>query len=155
MNSGNKYFIITYPYSEDIQIEPKSLYNYILPIFTELFVDRVPDQLCSGNIIGGSCAEEYKAFTLVKTSKSHDKLLTELHTPLMTRNKIQTLLSNMHIMLKDENSDYDVIFALLPYAYATMQTPLILEAIQDKENKNLSISNNVIELINRLYGDSE
>lgn len=155
MNSGNKYFIITYPYSEDIQIEPKSLYNYILPIFTELFVYRVPDQLCSGNIIGGSCAEEYKAFTLVKTSKSHDKLLTELHTPLMTRNKIQTLLSNMHIMLKDENSDYDVIFALLPYAYATMQTPLILEAIQDKENKNLSISNNVIELINRLYGDSE
>lgn len=41
-------------------------------------------------------------------------------------------------MLQDKNADYDVIFALLPYAYATMQASLILDAIQDEDNKKTS-----------------
>ena len=56
----------------------------------------------------------------------------------------------MHDMLQDNNADYDVI-----YAYATMQASLILDAIQDEDNKKLSVSKDILELIEELYGENE
>lgn len=56
-------------------------------------------------------------------------------------------------MLQDKNADYDVIFALLPYA--TMQASLILDAIQDEDNKKLPVSKDILELIEGLYGENE
>ena len=61
----------------------------------------------------------------------------------------------MHSMLNDQNLDYDVIFALLPYAYATMQTSLILDAVQDGDNKTITVSKSLSESINALYGENE
>lgn len=79
----------------------------------------------------------------------------EMHTSLLIRTRMQNILSNMHDMLQDKNADYDVIFALLPYAYATMQASLILDAIQDEDNKKLSVSKDILELIEGLYGENE
>lgn len=151
VSNEDKFFVAVYPYAEDIQIEPKSLYGYMLPVLTELFIERAP----TGLILGGRCTEKYKDFPRVKASKSHNKLLTEMHVSLLAKNKIQVLLNNMHTMLNDQNLDYDVIFALVPYAYATMQTALILSAVQDGEKKRISISRNLLELINELYGENE
>lgn len=147
----DKFYIAVHPYSEDLQIEPKSLYSYMLPLFTELFVEKKP----TGYILGGCCGRNYKEFNSVTLSKCHNKILTEMHTSLMVRTRIQTLLSYMHSMLNDQNPDYDVIFALLPYAYATMQTPLILDAVQDGDKKTISISKSLSESINALYGENE
>ena len=33
-------FFVIHPYDEDIQVEPKSLYSYMLPLFTGFFVER-------------------------------------------------------------------------------------------------------------------
>ncbi len=147
----DKFYIAVHPYSEDLQIEPKSLYSYMLPLFTELFVEKTPTDY----ILGGCCGRNYKEFNSVTLSKCHNKILTEMHTSLMVRTRIQTLLSYMHSMLNDQNPDYDVIFALLPYAYATMQTPLILDAVQDGDKKMISISKSLSESINALYGENE
>ena len=147
----DKFYIAVHPYSEDLQIEPKSLYSYMLPVFTELFVEKK----ATGYILGGCCGRNYKEFNSVTISKCHNKILAEMHTSLMVRTRIQTLLSYMHSMLNDQNPDYDVIFALLPYAYATMQTPLILNAVQDGDKKMISISKSLSESINALYGENE
>lgn len=32
--------MFTHPYVEDIQVEPKSLYGFMLPLFTEFLVDK-------------------------------------------------------------------------------------------------------------------
>ncbi len=147
----DKFYIAVHPYSEDLQIEPKSLYSYMLPLFTELFVEKKP----TGYILGGCCGRNYKEFNSVTLSNCHSKILTEMHTPLIVRTRIQTLLSYMHAMLNYQNPDYDIIFALLPYAYATMQTPLILDAVQDGDKKTISISKSLRESINALYGEKE
>lgn len=76
-----------------------------------------------------------------------------MHTSLLIRTRMQNILSNMHDMLQDNNADYDVIFALLPYA--TMQASLILDAIQDEDNKKLPVSKDILELIEGLYGENE
>lgn len=151
VGNRNQFFVAVHPYVEDIQIEPKSLYDYMFPIITELFVEKYP----TGIILGGRCDENYEDFTPVKTSKSHNKLFTEMHVSLLTKTKMQVLLNNMHTMLNVSNLDYDVVFALLPYAYATMQIPLILNAIQDGEKKRIAISRNLLELLNGLYGENE
>lgn len=155
VNSGHKYFIATYPYVEDVQIEPKSIYNYMLPVFTELFVEKLPNEIVNGNVIGGVCSDNFKEYNPGKVSNVHNKLLMEMHTSLLIRTRMQNILSNMHDMLQDNNADYDVIFALLPYAYATMQASLILDAIQDEDNKKLSVSKDILELIEGLYGENE
>lgn len=148
---GDKFYIALHPYIEDLQIEPKSLYSYMLPLFTELFIEKEP----TGHVLGGYCTKHYKEFSIVKTIRCHNKILTEMRTSVLIRSKIQTLLSNMHTMLNDQNPDYDVIFALLPYAYATMQTSLILTAIQDGDKKTISISKSLLETINAMYGENE
>lgn len=151
VSNEDKFFVAVHPYAEDIQIEPKSLYGYMLPVLTESFIEKSP----TGLILGSHCTEKYKDFLPIKASKSHNKLLTEMHVSLLAKNKIQVLLNNMHTMLNDQNLDYDVIFALVPYAYATMQTALILSAVQDGEKKRISISKNLLELLNELYGENE
>ncbi len=151
VSNEDKFFVAVHPYAEDIQIEPRSLYSYMLPMLTEVFIEKSP----TGLILGGHCTGQYEDFLPVKASKSHNKLLTEMHVSLLTKNKIQVLLNNMHTMLNDQNLDYDVIFALVPYAYATMQTALILNAVQDGEKKRISISKNLLELLNDLYGEDE
>ena len=146
-----KYFFAVHPYSEDILIEPKSFYNYMLPIFTELFIEKVS----TGHIIGGKRADNYKEFQIVNGTKSHEKMLIEMHTPLLVRSKIQILLSNMHAMLGNKNTDYDVLFALFPYAFATMQMPLLLDAIKSEEKKMLSVSKDLRDTIIGMYGNNE
>ena len=148
---NSKYCIAVYPYSEDIQIEPQSLYNYMLPIFTELLVEKAP----AGRVIGGRLTSGYKGFSLTKATKIHAKILSDMHTSLLVRTRIQTLLYNMHIMIKNQSADYDVVFALFPFAFATRQMPLLLEAIRDGEKPKIPISKDVLEMVLGMYGDHE
>ena len=34
------FYMATHPYAEDVQVEPKSLCSFILPLFTEFLVDK-------------------------------------------------------------------------------------------------------------------
>ena len=144
------FFIAVYPYSEDVQIEPKSMFSYMLPVFTEIFIDKEPIR----DIQGGRLTNEYEDFSLIEPSRLHTKILKNLHISLFTRNKIQKLFSNLHDMLKDESVDFDIVFLLLPYAYATMQLPVLLEAIQSGDKKMLSVSNDLLNEIENLYGEN-
>ena len=42
VNIKEKFIFAIYPFAEDLKIEPCSFYNYFLPIFTELIIDRPP-----------------------------------------------------------------------------------------------------------------
>ena len=150
-SNHEKYFIAVHPFTEDTLVEPKSLYSYMLPVFTEMFVEKDP----TGQFVGGKRSSNYKEFRLVEGSRSHRKLLLEMHAPLLVRTRIQTLLSNMHAMLNNQNTDYDVLFALLPYAFATMQMPQLLNAIKSEEKKNLSVSKELLDTIVGMYGGNE
>ena len=52
------------------------------------------------------------------------------------------------------HSDFDIVFLLLPYAYVTMQLPVLLDAIQSGSKKMLSVSNDLLNEIENLYGEN-
>ena len=122
----------------------------MLPVMTEIFVEKIP----TGHLLGGYCSQKYREFSMIKPTKSHNSLLTEMHVIPLVKTRMQLILSNMHEMIDDKNVDYDILFTLLPYAFATMQMPFLIKAVRDEE-KNLVVSNDLLKLIDSLYGETE
>ena len=42
INIDDKFIFAIYTFAEDLKIEPRSLYNYFLPVLTELIIDKRP-----------------------------------------------------------------------------------------------------------------
>ena len=134
---------------EDLQIEPRSYFNYLLPVFTDCVVDRAPAKsyMCSLK------ANNYVEYEFALDRKDNSKALAMLHVPALTKNRLQLIVGNMHLMLGDLNTDYDVMFALLPYAYSTMQMHLLHEMIKDSNKKKITISNTMLKYLTEIYGE--
>ena len=147
VSNGDKFFVSVYPFMEDLQIEPKSLFSYMLPIFTEMVIDKMP----TGHVIGGVLSEKYKEFKPQSNKRRHENILSDMHTSLLVRTRIQNILNCMHEMLNDQTEDYDMLFSLVPYAYVTMQMHTLVDTIQ---NGN-ALSKETAALIRGLFGDNE
>ncbi len=145
------YFFAIHPYAEDVQIEPKSLYNYMLPVFTEPVVENSPVEFT----MGGYLSSDFIELSKVKPVTAYDKLLKQMKVFPLLRNRISSVLGSMHSILKDKGQDYDVLYGLLPYAYATMQMPILVNAIQDNESKTFSITKDMKALMAGFVGEVE
>ena len=99
-------------------------------------------------------AKNFKEYKMLQSNKYHEKVLTTLRTPKILKNRISYILGNMHSMLGDNNPDYDVLYSILPYAYATMQMPTFMSSISESE-KALKISNDLMKNISGLFGEFE
>ncbi len=151
ISNDNKFFISVYPYSEDMQIEPASLFNYMLPVLTEPLIENPP----TGEVIRGVFSDDHEEYKLVGPSRTYEKILKKFHAPLLIRNRIKTLITNMHELLGNDAVDYDVLFALLPYAFTTMQMPILLDMIQNTTDRHITISKELEDIINTLFGEDD
>lgn len=147
VSNEEKFFVAVYPFKEDIQIEPKSLYSYMLPVFTELVVDKP----AAGQVFGGKLSDNYKEFKKQSYKKGPEKAISAIHTSLLVRTRIEHILYDMHSMLGDQNADYDMLFSLVPYSFATMQMPAMMEAVKSGNE----VSKETVTLINGLFGENE
>lgn len=128
-------FIATHPYAEDIQVEPKSLFSFMLPIFTEFFVDKKP----SGEYTGGYFAENFEAYQPPKNTHNEIQSLSHLTINPLIRGKIKQILAVMHHINPETTHDDDFLFSILPLAYATMEIDNLVETIK-KPQKGITIS---------------
>ena len=113
-NDTDKFFIAVTPYADDLCIEPDGLMNYVLPIFTDLIVDNLPDN----NYVPAKRSSTFESFV----TKKHEKIkaLNNLRlTPvaLSLANKefgdlldIETKISEAEILYR---------YAIVPYSYTT------------------------------------
>ncbi len=127
------FFIATHPYKEDLQVEPKSLYGFMLPIFTEFLVS----ESASGMYTGISMTNEASLFKFRELEDDYavSKLNSFAPSPLVL-NKVNTLFARMaDLMEEDEDEcgykDIEVVLALLPLAYAQMKINKLEDAIED------------------------
>lgn len=127
------FFIATHPYKEDLQVEPKSLYGFMLPIFTEFLVS----ESASGMYTGISMTNEASLFKFSELEDDYavSKLNSFAPSPLVL-NKVNTLFARMaDLMEEDEDEcgykDIEVVLALLPLAYAQMKINKLEDAIED------------------------
>lgn len=114
MFASGKYFFFIHPFAEDLLIEPKGLFSYVLPVFTELIADSLP----SGDYAGAKKADNFDNYTPAKTKPLHDTLLTSMGLGLFARSSLHAVLSDFHAM-HSESFDNDCLFVLFPYAYIT------------------------------------
>ena len=83
----DKLILAVHPFAEDLLIEPKGLYNYVVPVLTELFVD----QPAYGKYVGGCFGADFRGYDRTKPQKKLH-LAKKLPMPAMLRNQLQQML---------------------------------------------------------------
>lgn len=141
-------FFAVHPYAEDVQVEPRSLYSYILPLFTEFFIDKP----ASGEYSGGFFDKGFKEYRQENTSKKEVKSLSGLTMTMITRNNIQKVIAVMHDLFPEASNDNDFMFAALQYAYAVMEINQLMEK-NSPQNSSSFISSDLRHDLIAILGD--
>lgn len=143
------FFVATHPFAEDVQVEPKSLYGQMLPLFTEFFVNNK----ATGNYYGGYFAEDFKSYTAPNGTQKGSKALSSLELSPLVRNRISRIVTTMHDLYDKTTGDDEFLFAVLPIAYASLQISEIAEAVGD-QHQGITISANLRRDLKHILGDS-
>ena len=143
---SGKFFIAVHPFAEDIVIEPKGITNYFYPVLTEMLVSGTPD--C--DFSSGHRSERFKEYQHIIPKGKKAGILKDMRMSIMTYNRINDVIFELHKMLDDDSVDFDVLYAILPYAYMTMQTDKLLDVVNQKK---ITVSKDLSEELNRLFGD--
>ena len=133
INIENKFIFAIYPFAEDLKIEPRSLYNYFLPVLTELIVDKRP-------------AREFDL------KYSNEKIKAELKknyspdsVPISVEKRIKKLIRDAQEILeanfKKDFIQQSVLFAKFPLAYVKGKGKNFLEEFNGDEKVSEKIRN--------------
>lgn len=142
-----KYCIFVHPFSEDLLIEPKGLMNYAVPVLTELWIDKKPTR----NYFSGILKQPFPLENTGRNRTFHSDFMKKLGILGMQFSFLQTIMKDMHIMLKNQNEEFDFYFCLFPYAYLSGKCVEFMELIQNVPN----IPQEMIELFKAFSGETE
>lgn len=143
------FYIATHPYAEDIQVEPKSLYGFMLPLFTEILVDKK----ATGKYYGGYFSDDFKPYSAGKGARKEFTVLSEFGLSPLVRSKINSLMAIMHNIDPSTTADDDFLFFIFPIAYASMAINELAEAVADPQ-KGIAISANLKRDLQYVLGES-
>ena len=143
------FYIATHPYAEDIQVEPKSLYGFMLPLFTEFLVDKK----ATGKYFGGYFSNDFKPYSAGKVACKELTVLSKFTLSSLVRNKINNLVATMHGIYPPATADDDFLFFVFPIAYASIEMNELAEAVADSQ-KDIVISANLKRDLKHVLGES-
>lgn len=140
-------FFFIHPYAEDIQIEPKSIYNYMLPLFTEFFVSSSPRK----KYFGGKFSDSFKGYSSFKDVATHrSKALSHIPASAVVKNNLTRIISIMYDIDPNLSTDDDVLFGAVQFAYATMNIPKLMNYVS---NNNGIASKNLMRDLKDFLGE--
>lgn len=135
ISQNNIFYVATHPYAEDIQVEPKSLYRFMLPLFSEFFVDK----RATGKYYGGYFADDFKPYSASKGVHNGLRVLSKFTLSPIVRSQINRLVVTMRDIHSATTVDDEFLFAVFPIAYASLAINELTEAITDPQ-KGIAIS---------------
>lgn len=151
----NIFFVVTHPYKEDLQVEPKSLFNFMLPLITDFFVDKS----ASDNLIGCKPTSNVDIFATlpeIRTDEDMAMTLRPFASSSLTANKLNELFKLMYSLVEDRqndtNLDHQLLLGLMPLAYVSHKTSKLEQLINDPANP-LQISKSLKNEINIFLED--
>lgn len=142
------FYIATHPYAEDIQVEPKSLYGFMLPLFTEFLVDKK----ATGKYYGGYFADDFKPDNKKAHAYQEHLNLSKFTLSPLVRTQINRLAATMHSIYPAAAADDDFMFCIFPIAYASIATAELTGAITDSQN-GIAISANLKRDLRHVLGE--
>ena len=135
ISDKKKCFFVLHPFTEDLLIEPKSLYNYVIPLFTETFVDGIPTDV----FLGGKSTNGFEHPIITDRKPYYDKLLIKMGASQLYRSQIQKIISLYCSLNEEQNDDMKCLLALLPFAYITENGGILLEEMGSKLSSEMKM----------------
>lgn len=142
------FYVATHPYSEDVQVEPKSLYGFILPLFTEVFVDKK----AGGEYYGGYFADDFKSFSPSQRTHKEIRALSKLSLSAFVRNRINNLVSTIQCIYPGITTDEEFMLSVFPIAYASLDINELKDIMADSQ-KGFSISSGLKRELQYILGE--
>lgn len=149
VNNTDKYVVVLHPFTEDLLIEPKGIFNYVQPLVTELFInggtgeDIDIDTDVVAGLVNTDVLESYgspKATILPFTKKFVRGSLARAH--------IIKSLSTYHSLAKDEDKYYaELVYGCASYALLTNNKEELKDYYQNTENVDDQIKEQLDELL--------
>lgn len=125
-----KQIVWTHPYVEDLMIEPKGLYHYMLPLFSECFIQAVP----SLDLWPGKRAEGFKEYASEKGIPLRLAGFKRLGLSRLLLNRLESVLSDAKAMLDTpaKEKDMEVLLGLLPLSVLTGRRDVLRETVESE-----------------------
>ncbi len=130
MNS-NGFTLWLHPFAEDLQIEPRSLYNYAFPIFTECFADQTPSV---EKMFAGQKKEQYTEFQPDPNYRGKLGQIKKLGISRLVLNRIQKVLADAKCMRTVSDVSMEYLFAMLPLFVLSGKQETLAELLEDEKN---------------------
>lgn len=149
ISTPDKFIILVTPFTEDLSIEPRGLLNYVLPIFTELFVDSEP----TNAFIGSKASEGYiPPVGKNGSNRLYNRILSQMRMSLLSVKRINAVVEQT-ASIYEVNEGTDLLFILLPCAYVTENNNKLLEMIHNKNNPLSKASPDYIKIVEHYLGE--
>ena len=148
ISKRERFYILTQPFSDDLVVEPRGLFNYCLPVLTEMFVISTPAR----NYTGGILSEDFAHYHPENTSRLYGKALDELNITSITRENIQMLISDINKLNGSVAPDTVLEFLLYPLMYAIGESQTLIGKLDTLEQKPSAIT---VAKLKRLIGEGE
>lgn len=131
MATSSKQIIFCHTYTEDLVIEPGSLFQYLFPVFTTDFVEQTAKiSSATGMILD----PEGKAFVPSTKHSLHHEWLESLKISRLMQEKIQEILSDVTVMSEADHMDNTIAafeYTLLPFAAVAGKGNQFCKRVQD------------------------
>lgn len=144
----NIFYIVVHPYAEDVQVEPKSLYGFLLPLFTDFFVNSKP----TGEYYCGYLDDSLTSVDLSEDERHNVKVLESLKMTPLARNRINEIVGVMNKILPDVTPDDEFLCAVLPIAYASLEMDALRRSL-DNPNNGFAISQELKQELKQIIGE--
>lgn len=127
----NMQVIWTHPTVEDLVIEPKGLYNYMLPILSESFIGMLPAQTLWP---GKRLQDDFKAFVSPTQKPLKLSAFKRLGLSKLIQNRLSLVLSDAKELLGTPSADKDIeiLMGLLPLCVVTGRIDILREVIESE-----------------------
>lgn len=134
LKADDKYFIFISSFAEDLKIEPVSLWNYVVPILTELLVTG---SATSFNVSGNGTPDILNDLEFDKDNKkikSFERAINKYahSSRLLTNQLIEILLGVSEIIKDNDIQKIEILCAYFPSAYLSNNADSLLELINQK-----------------------
>ena len=143
INQNERTYILSCSFSDDLLLESKNLYNYIVPVFTELFIDNIPENVCF------SCKKksDYKDYENIIRKPLYLSLFKEFGMSKITTTVYQSIMTDLHNIYGTNDVIPEYMYLLVPYAFATNNNKLLADKINCESRLPNDIKANLLRFL--------
>lgn len=125
-----------HPFTEDLQIEPRSLYHYAYPVFTECFVDQLPSV---ENMVAGQITGEYAEFQPDSYYRAKIGPIKKLGMSRLVINRLEKVLADAKCMATVSDSSMEYLFGMLPMCVLSGRQDTLSELLDSEKNMTTEV----------------